>query len=136
MVPEGERLENLDTPIHELQKAVDMNLPGGRRQVSGNGREYLSEYFIVVNGKIQPAGNSPDRFYAHIYLLGDRRPYTILVTVLRERRVRGGGDESYNSKYEAYASDQRIAKVIAKRIQTTLSKRRDDRNIIDDFRVF
>lgn len=133
MMPEGERIENLDLPIHEVQKAVELNMPMGRRQVSANGREYLSEYFIVVNGKIQPAGNSPDRFYSHVFILGDRRPYTVQVSVIRERRISG---ESYSAKYEGYATDQRIAKVLTKRIQQTLSKRRDDRNIIDDFRVF
>lgn len=133
LLPEGERIENLDLPIHEIQKAVEINLPTGRRQVSSNGREYLSDFFIVTNGKIQPAGNSSDRFYAHIYILGDRRPYVLQISVIRERKM---GGETYNAKYEKYAYDQRIAKVIAKRIQATLSKRRDDRNIIDDFRVF
>ena len=134
MMPEGERIENLDLPIHELQKAVEINLPTGRRQVSSNGREYLSDFFIVSkNGKIQPAGLAADRFYAHVFILGDRRPYTLQIAVVRERKT--GGD-SYNVKYEKYATDERIAKVIAKRIQATLSKRRDDRNIIDDFRVF
>lgn len=133
-MPVGERIENLDMPIHELQKAVEMNLPGGRRQMSANGREYKSEYFVVANGKIQLAGNASDRFYAHIFILGDRRPYTLHVSVLREHSVKGG--EDYNRKFETYATDERIAKVITKRIQETLSKRRDDRNIIDDFRVF
>jgi len=134
MMPAGERIENLDMPIHELQKAVEMNLPGGRRQMSDNGREYKSDYFVITNGKMQLAGNATDRFYAHIFILGDRRPYTLHVSVLREHRVKGG--EEYNQKFQTYATDERIAKVITQRIQTTLSKRRDDRNIIDDFRVF
>lgn len=134
MMPEGERIENLDLPVHELQKAVEINLPLGRRQVSPNGREYLSDFFIVgKNGKLQPAGHATDRLYAHIFVLGDRRPYTLQIAVVRERKM--GGD-SYNAKFEKYATDERIAKLLAKRIQTTLSKRRDDRNIIDDFRVF
>lgn len=131
----GEQIKDLDQPLLDIQKAVEARLPLGKRMTSPNGREFYSRYFTVVDGRIQPGDHATDRFYAHVFVLGDQRPYLVEVLVKRERRVgRQGSDVS--NQYEEVARDVRLARLIAKRIQQTLSKRREDRNIIDDFRVF
>ena len=101
-----------------------------RERSVGNGRVFFSNYFLLQkSGKFQPAEKSGLRHYAKIYVLGDRRPYTIEVQVLRQRRSGPG-------EYYSDGSDERIAKVVAKVIQDNLNKRPEDLNIIDDFRVF
>ena len=74
---------------------------------------------------------APIRSYAQVYILGDRRPYVIEVYVNKQRRV-----SAQSSEYVDEGSDQEIAKVVYQRIQFQLSKRREDLNIIDDFRIF
>ena len=64
--------------------------------------------------------------------MGDSRPYAVEVFVTREKRVLRGDDFTY----AVVGHDSRLAKELAARIQEQLSKRREDRNIIDDFRVF
>lgn len=71
--------------------------------------------------------------YAKVVVLGDRRPYDLEVFVVRERRVATGQGPG---SYETVGNDQRLAKVVMARITESLAKRREDRNFIDDFRVF
>lgn len=122
------KVQGVDLPLTQIQTVVDQALPLGRRDISPNGREFFSNYFLPGGKKIVAAKDSSYRMYAQVKVLGDRRPYNIEVTVHRERKK--------NSQYERVGSDERTAKVLAKRIQNELNKRRGDRNIIDDFRVF
>ncbi len=130
----GEVLYGIDQPLIDLQKLSESVLPMGKRTISSNGREILSNYFHLVDGRIVAGDRAPERFYAHVIILGDQRPYTIEVIVHRERRVASSGELS--PRYDEVAVDQRLAKVFAKRLNNNLSKRREDRSIIDDFRVF
>ena len=127
-------MTDIDQSLIDIQKAVEARLPLGKRTTSPNGREHFSNYFSVVDGRLQPGDHSPERFYAQVLVLGDRRPYTIQVIVHRERRRSQGS--SLSPVYEEVAQDHRLEKIVARRIQHALSKRREDRNIIDDFRVF
>ncbi|MCC7405150.1 MAG: hypothetical protein IT288_12195 [Bdellovibrionales bacterium] len=129
----GIRLPDLDTPLTELQKAVVDSLPLGKRAVSPNGREFFSEYFVVVQNQARPATRAPMRYYAHVYVLGDRRPYVIEGLVRKQVLEKGGSPEG---DYSDSGVDDRLTKVLMRKIKAALSKRREDRNIIDDFRVF
>lgn len=127
----GIRIENLERPLQEIQKAVAQSLPLGQRRIESGGMEFYSQYFLTRGRKFVPAQTAPRRLFAHVYILGDRRPYVVEVYVKKERRV------SPNSN--AYAEDgldQGLAKVIQQRIQQQLTKRREELNIIDDFRIF
>lgn len=125
----GLKVNNLDRPLQDLQRVAQNSLPLGMRKVSTNHREFYSNYFIAVDRSFRPAEQMPQRSYAVIYVLGDMRPYTIEVVVIREKKGKG-------SQYVAIGKDKRIATVIRTRLQKELSKRREDRNMIDDFRAF
>lgn len=131
----GESLGDLDIPLAELQKAVDASLPLGRRELSPNGREFFSNYFQFVSGRYLSADRVNERSYAHVYVLGDRRPYTIEVLVVRQRKSvgRGVGD---SAGFVDVGRDRSLAKALKAKIKATLSERRGDRSFIDDFRAF
>jgi hypothetical protein len=65
-------------------------------------------------------------------ILGDRRPYNIEISVIKEEREVEGEDFSY---YET-GHDERLAKQLETALHTRLTKRREELNIIDDFRAF
>jgi hypothetical protein len=130
----GEVIRNVEQSLIDIQKAIEVHLPLGKRMTSTNGREFFSNYFTVTDGRMQNGDRAPERFYAQVFVLGEERPYNIEVVVHRERRRARGGEVSLD--YYEIATDTNLARVLARRIQLTLSKRRDDRNIIDDFRVF
>lgn len=122
-------IDELDMSLVELYKIAIEALPLGKRSESINGREFYSVYFTVQKGEYEEARGAATRSYARISVLGDRRPYNIEVAVIVERKNSGG-------EYTQSGYDTSLARVISRRIQNVLYKRRDDRNIIDDFRVF
>jgi len=131
------RIAELDRPLMDLQNIAAKSMPLGLRKTSPNGREYFSEYFIASDRKFKPAEKSPVRSYAHVLVLGDRRPYTIEVLVHTEKFSKtGAGATGSAPGYEEIGLDKGLAKVVRKRIVQQLNKRREDLNIIDDFRVF
>lgn len=129
----GSQLEDVDESLSLVLTAVKKSLPVGKREVSENGREFYSEYFLVSKGKFTAAKSLPRRKYAHIKVLGDRRPYTIIVEVIEE--VRDGSD-GVSPVYRRSGYDRPFSKVILRRIVKLLSKRRDNSGDIDDFRIF
>ena len=132
---DGVTMGELNLALTDIQSAVDRALPTGKRQVSANGREFYSNYFVPRKRRLKAAKkNAKVRFYAHVFVLGDQRPYNIRVVVKRQHRT--NSNVGLKRGYSDVGSDQRLAKVVLKRIQRRLAKRRDDRNIIDDFRVF
>ncbi len=122
-------VNNLDRSLLELQSIASKSMPLGVRKTSPNGREFYSNYFVVDGRKFKPADKSPTRRYAHILVLGDRRPYEMQIMVHIENSSQGQG-------FQDAGIDQGIVKVIKSRVVQQLNKRREDMNIIDDFRVF
>lgn len=117
-----------------VQKVVVYSLPAGKRRVTKGGRVFYSNYYLPTKDQgYQPASKSALRYTAKVYVLGDRRPYTIEVEVARERRDAGSGDFT---TYTRDGFDERLAKILSAQIKGNLSKRPEDLNIIDDFRVF
>ena len=132
--PDAITLKDVEASLTELRALINGVLPSGQRGVSPNGREILSNYFVIdrKNRELKPAGEALERFYAKFLILGDRRPYQIEVSVTRERRIMRGSSYSY----QGVDQDRRLAKELANRLHEELTKRPEDRNIIDDFRVF
>jgi hypothetical protein len=130
--PGGYKIENLDRPLLDLQAVASKSMPLGLRKTSVNGREYFSQYFIASERKFKPAEKSPVRSYAHIFVLGDRRPYTIQIIVHREKLTKVNGSTAFVET----GLDHPVAKVVRSRVVQQLNKRREELNIIDDFRVF
>jgi hypothetical protein len=125
---------NLDYPLQALQRMAVAALPTGMRANSSNGREYESNYFVHDQSggfKAEPA-HAPEHYFVKITVLGDLRPYAMAVVVTKQRRVIQAGETTY----QTVGHDTRLAKELAIKIREQLTKRREERNIIDDFRVF
>ncbi len=125
----GLQIQGVNRPLLDLKKIAANSSPLGVRKISSNQREFTSKYFKVVGRKFQPAETLKERSYSVIYVLGDRRPYVVEVVVVNERMDAQG-------RYYDVGKDERIARLIKGRFQTSLSKRREDVNMIDDFRAF
>lgn len=128
----GLRIDELDQPLADIEKAVLDSLPVGKREVSLNGREFFSDYFVVVEKKARAAGRTNVRYYAHVYVLGDRRPYSVEGVIRKQVREAS----TLGPEYEEAGVDDYLTIVLVKKIKAALSKGRVDRNVIDDFRVF
>ncbi len=124
-------VQDVNRPLIELQKIAAKCAPLGLRSTSQNGREFFSQYFQTENRKFKKAEKNQERRFAHILILGDQRPYRIEILVKIERV-----DPSKDSGYSVVGMDQSLAKVVRNRIRQQLNKRREELNIIDDFRVF
>ena len=127
------KLKDIDLPVSELRSIIGSILPAGQRAISPNGRELLSKHFVPEGASdFKAAGDAPERFYASFLILGDRRPYDIEILVTREKRTLRANQFIYT----VIAYDRRLAKELETKLRDELTKRREDRNIIDDFRVF
>jgi len=125
-------VEDVKAPLQYLQRTVVSILPMGLRGNSRNGREFQSKYFVVSKGVYKEAGEAADRYYAHFTILGERRPYNVEVYVTHEQRTLDGNELTYR----VIGHDSRLAKELAQSLRNRLTKRREDLNIIDDFRAF
>ncbi len=117
-----------ETPSNmSLSRQVITTVIGKPREISENGRELFSEYYDS-NGLDFNPGRSRERFYTHILILGDRRPYDIRVIVPIEEKI--------GSKYVEVGDDKERAKKVAEKIKKALHESRDNRNLIDDFKPY
>jgi hypothetical protein len=119
-----------DTPlgVSETRKVV-VSVVGEVREVSENGRELFSKYYDRKGNPIQSMDMAKERYYSHIIVLGDRRPYDINVDVIIEARDQDGG-------WELVDHDDHKSAVLADKLKKALHQSRDSRNVIDDFRSF
>jgi len=86
-----------------------------------------------MDGKdYSPAKDSSTRYYARMLILNSSRPFDLEIEVLREVRQ----DVNGRIIYAADGYDLRLARLLKQQVKEALSKRRDDLNLIDDFRVF
>lgn len=128
----GLRINHLNLTLNELKYRAKTALPLGVGHISKNDREFESKFFAVKDGHVVPSDHARVRFYGKITILGTERPYNLSVQVYRQRLVNDGGRLVYSDA----GTDLRIAKWLRHRVQLELAKRREDINIIDDFRVF
>lgn len=119
-----------ETPLNvsETRRAV-MSVIGEPRSISQNGREIVSQFYDKKNKNIEKMDMARERYYTHVTVLGDRRPYDVQVEVLVEGRNEDGG-------FDLLDRDDERAGIIAEKIRQSLNQSRDNRNVIDDFRSF
>lgn len=125
-------VKNINLRLSDVEKLVESRLPMGKRAISPNGRQLLSKHYVWKKGAYGPADDSVERFFAQVLILNDRPPYDLQIAVKRERRLLVGQQFTY----KVVGHDLRLAKELERAIRLELSQRREDRNIIDDFRVF
>ncbi|MBX3020521.1 MAG: hypothetical protein KF799_02490 [Bdellovibrionales bacterium] len=127
-------IKEVDWPITQIRGLISSQIPVGTRSVSSNGREILSEYFVPGRKveQYKDGHEATDRYYVQYTILGDRRPYDIAIIVTHQRRMLKG-DEFI---YQTMGYHDQFTQELAERLRRELSKRREERNIIDDFRVY
>jgi len=125
-------IKEIDWPLPQIRIAIAAQIPIGQRSISQNGRELTSEYFVPARDGYKDGAEASNRYYVQYTVLGDRRPYDIEILVTSERRTLKGNDFVYLK----HGHDDRLTAELAARLAKELSKRREDRNIIDDFRVY
>ncbi|MFS4458973.1 hypothetical protein [Bdellovibrio sp. HCB2-146] len=119
-----------ETPLNVSEtRRVVVSIIGEPRSVSQNGRELESKYYDKKNMAIEKMDMARERYFTHVTILGDRRPYDVQVEVLIEARVEDG-------RFELVDRDDGRAAVVAEKIRVALNQSRDNRNVIDDFRSF
>lgn len=118
-----------DAPLFRLQQSVAAASPYGVRWTSPNRREFKSGYFLQSGTKFREADALPQRMFAHWYILGDRRPYKVEVTVYMETK-------SGRGNYSSQGTSRESAKTLYEIFKRALDKRLDERNIIDDYKPF
>lgn len=123
------KIQNVMLPLITVKKTVISRFPFGTvREESLNGRELLSQYFNPANME-EEAGDRPERAFVKAIILGSGRPYSVDVKVFREKRVKG-------TAYAKPVLDKKLTDELTTKVREALADRRDDRNIIDDFRAF
>lgn len=124
----GAYIHESDVSLTETRKAL-VKLYGEPRILSQNGREFWTQYMDRKGRILESAKKGKERRYAHIQILGERRPYDVVVNVVVEAQV---GPVSY----EPLGDDMALSKQLAVEIKKELLKSLENRNIIDDFNAF
>lgn len=121
------QLRNVPLSYNAIKTVVVSNLPGGVRRESQNGRTLTSAFFIPETLKPE-AANSKRHAYAVVVISGSTRPYDLEVHAFIEEKDEDG--------WAAAGEDDDLADRLAERLRSALADRREDRNVIDDFRAF
>lgn len=124
----GAYVSESDVSLTETRRTL-VKLFGEPRQMSQNGREFLT-FFMDKKGRVlENMKKSKERRYAHVTILGERRPYDILVNVVIQT-------QNADNNYDTIANDEVLSEQLAKIIKRELLKSLENRNIIDDFNAF
>lgn len=115
-------------PWGVVRATVQKNLPLGVRTTSRNGRTFESNYFIPKGNWDDDGADAKERAFARATILNSSRPYQVEVAVFRQRKISGG--------YSAPELDDELSERLSNKIANDIANRREDRNIIDDFKPF
>ena len=126
--PGGVESDPIMLSTSRLHQAARFALVDSIKSRSQNTRTYISHHHIPgtdVNALAKPG---EDRGQVTIQILGDRRPYRLLV-IYRVDKFEGG-------EYRFARYDKEIAQKFLKRMQDYLASRPVERDMIDDFRPY
>ncbi len=124
----GHYIHESDVSLTETRKSL-VKLYGEPRSLSQNGREILTQYMDKKGRVLEGMKKAKERRYAHIKILGDRRPYDILVNVVVEA-------QNFEGTYDDIGDDAYLSEMLVREIKTELRNTKENRNIIDDFNAF
>lgn len=124
----GTKIEtNEAQSLNYIRFVINQTAPRGVRSASVNQREVFSNYFTSASFN-EDGTNRSYRSYAHFFILGASRPYTVEVRVVNEFKK--------GSSYKTEGTDKKRSAVLAKRLTEALAKSREDSNFVDDWRPF
>jgi hypothetical protein len=126
-VPYAER-DTVNASVVGIVKAFDRAAIGIRGK-STNGRELVSKYHLPGGDGYDYAGDKPERAYTKLRILGERRPYTLQIQYIIEKRDSKG-------VYNVIDYDLAKAESILKDLIKYLVTRPGREDFIDDFRPF
>lgn len=112
----------------EIRKAIGEVL-GDPRKVANEGREFISRYHDENLAPIIGTQKVKSRFYTVVDILGDGRPYDLIVETFKESKD-DYGVFVYDDK------DEELAQKISEDLQKSLNHIMNNRNLIDDFKPF
>ena len=124
---DGDVIKESSRSMDDIRGAIQA-IAGEPRLVSENHREYTSAYFSRKKDPHFDPQKSKERLYAKFTILGDRRPYDIQVQVFIEEKSGG--------LYEDSGLDEPMTDKITDELKHALTKRPENRNLIDEFRAF
>ena len=115
-------------PLNTLHKAVNYTMSGAIKRRSPNTRTYYSHYHKP--GKDLNAGiaKGNERGQLVLSILGDRRPYKVVV-LYKIDKLNGG-----KFKFDRY--DKSLALHYRAKLKEYLASRPEERDVIDDFRPY
>lgn len=119
--------------IVEIREAITKAVPVKMKYANKDSREYRSVPFVRYGKKIKEATSELQRAYVLIYIRGNKRPYTLEVVVPVEEAE---SPLAIQKDFRIIGYDERIAKIILARLKAQLNKRREDSNLVDDFKIF
>lgn len=125
-VTQGHYVRDMNRSMSDIQTAI-RNLYGVQSK-SDNEKILYTPPLKKDPNDTTPEAKMRERVIARIVIMGDRRPYDILVQVYLEHKVRGGWVE--------VGLDEVLSQEFAKEINRELIESRENRNVIDDFRAF
>lgn len=128
VTPTGAVINESDISLTETRKVI-FKMFGEPKSISQNGRELITEFMDKKGRILESAKKGKERRYAHITILGERRPYKIVVNAVVETLVEG-------NEYEIAGDDEVLSESLAKDLKKELLKSLDNRNMFDDFKPF
>lgn len=123
----GLKIEEVNQSLEEIRGAIK-DVSGDFKKMSANKKIYESIYFSRKPVKNFDPLLANERLYARFSILGDRRPYSILIEVIAE--------EKQGNTYKVTGNQEDLAEKLGEDLKRALSKSREDRNAIDSFRAF
>ncbi len=120
-------IQNVPLSYNAIKTVIVSTLPAAVRRESSNGRTMTSGFFDPTTLKPEKP-NAKIHGYAVVTVLGSSRPYNIEVKAFTEEKDKDG--------FEPLGENRELSKRLAERLRAALADRREDRNVIDDFRAF
>ncbi|HPI39709.1 MAG TPA: hypothetical protein PLJ21_02830 [Pseudobdellovibrionaceae bacterium] len=124
----GAQLEEVNSSLKEIHKAIFVII-GKPREMSRDNKEVFSQYRDNKGNTIAQPDKVRERVHTFVYILGDRRPFSIQVEVIHEMKNEIG-------QYTVVKKDEKAANLLSDKIKAELAKGRDGQSLIDDFRPF
>ena len=114
---------NLSVKQHRVAIVAALGLVRG---VSQNGREILSLYHDRKLKNIEVTAKTKERLYTKVVILGPRRPYSVSVDVVVERR------DPDSKEFVVVGSDSRLSERRTAAIREMLNQSREEGGTFDE----
>ncbi len=121
---------SFDYSLPNIQKAIASNLPSGLAFVSQNRRDFYSKVFTIPGEK-----KTPISLVMKVIIIGDRRPYDLSFQIHKVEKIQGSAQEVFDLG-ERFVGEDSLSKRTALKVESSLTKSQNEKNLFDDFRPF